>query len=211
MLACRASPPARRSYPAAEYRRGCHAALNRSRVRAARNHGVADFPPLKPTCRRSSPFERHAGDLVVSTYVNSFIIGIVAALSLAGPGFVYGGYACKPEQRYSAWLLYCYGGGCFCAAIVLTALVASGWIVKESDSPQHISNSSSAAPSDESGFDDGSKEVAGVPPSVAVSVPSPSVGVTVPSPNAPRVFVTVRHRVSGIFATNTRQLKLNVW
>jgi hypothetical protein len=114
--------------------------------------------------------------------VDSSIIGIVAALFLAGPGFVYGGYACKPEQRYSAWLLYCYGGGCFCAAIVLTAMVASGWIAKESESPQHISNSSSAAPSGESGFGDRSKEVAAVPPSVAVPVPSP---------NASQVFVTV--------------------
>jgi hypothetical protein len=94
---------------------------------------VADLLHLKPTVP-VFPFERHAGDLVVSTYVDSFIIGIVTALCLAGPGFVYGGYACKPEQRYLAWLLYCYGGGCVCAAIVLTAMVASGWMVKESKS-----------------------------------------------------------------------------
>jgi hypothetical protein len=95
---------------------------------------------------------------------------------------VYGGYACKPEQRYPAWLLYCYGGGCFAAAIALTAMVTSGWIVKASESPEHISQSSYAAPSDESGFRDRNKEVAGEPPSAAVPVPSPA---------AARVFVTV--------------------
>jgi hypothetical protein len=103
------------------------------------------------------------------------------ALFLTGPGFVYGGYACKPEQRYSAWLLYCYGGGCFCAAMVLTAMIASGWLVKESESPGHVSRSSSAAPSDESGFGDRNRDVAGAPPSAAGTVPSPA---------ATRVFVT---------------------
>jgi hypothetical protein len=104
---------------------------------------------------------------------------------------VYGGYACKPEQRYSAWLLHCYGVSCFCAAIVLTAMVASGWIVKESESPEHISRSSSAAPSEESGYRDRNKQVAEAPPSAAVPVPSTSAPVTVPSPAPARVFVTV--------------------
>jgi hypothetical protein len=116
----------------------------------------------------------HPGD-------KSIIIGIIVALFLTGPGFVYGGYACKPEQRYSAWLLYCYGGGCFGAAIALTAMVASGWIVKASESLERISQTSSAQ-SDESGFGDQNKEAVGEQPSTAVPVPSPA---------AARVFVTV--------------------
>lgn len=104
---------------------------------------------------------------------------------------MYSGYACKPEQSYSAWLLYCYGGGCFAAAIVLTVMVASGWMLKESESPEQISRSSSAASSHDSGFRGRNKDVIGVSPRAAVPVSSPTVAVTVPSSTAERVFVSV--------------------
>src|SRR5262245_66074729 len=70
-------------------------------------------------------------------------------------------------------------------------MVVSGRTVKESESPEHISRSSSVAPSEESDSRDQNKEVAGAPPSAAVPVPSPSAAGAVPSPGAPPELVTV--------------------
>jgi hypothetical protein len=153
---------------------------------------------------RSSVMPVH---LVISTCVDNSVIGIVAALFLAAPGFVYGGYACKPEQRYSAWLLYCYGTGCFGAATVLTVLVASGCMVKAPDGTVPISRPSLAAPPDDSNSSGTKPEIAALQPSPAVS-PSP--------PEPPRQFVGVTashlwHLSNKHPSTEAQRLVAHIW